>query len=121
MDYRRASEPSLFALRILPKTRLSYRIPSSFPAGKSLLQTHLAPLPNSKGTVTFTLSVGGKEFFRKRLAPGSIPEKLSIPLPKGEELTVGVDFEERIVFPCGVDMHDAHFALANIVKEESPK
>ena len=121
MDYRRASEPSLFAIRILPKTRLSYRIPSSFPAGKSLLQTHLAPLPNSKGTVTFTLSVSGKEFFRKRLAPGSIPEKLSILLPKGDELTVGVDFEERIVYPCGVEMHDAHLAVADTVREGNPK
>ncbi len=121
MDYRRADEPSLFALRVLPKTRLSYRIPTGFPAGKTLLQTHLAPLPNSRGTVTFTLSVGGKEFYRKRFAPDSIPEKLSIPLPKGDELTVGVDFEERIVYPCGVDMHDAHLAVADIVKEGSPK
>jgi len=121
MDYRRASEPSLFALRVLPKTRLSYRIPTGFPAGKTLLQTHLAPLPNSRGTVTFTLSVGGKEFYRKRFAPDSIPEKLSIPLPKGDELTVLVDFEERIVYPCGVDMHDAHLAVANTVKEGNPK
>jgi hypothetical protein len=121
MDYRRADEPSLFALRVLPKTRLSYRIPTGFPAGKTLLQTHLAPLPNSRGTVTFTLSVGGKEFYRKRFAPDSIPEKLSIPLPKGDELTVGVDFEERIVYPCGVDMHDAHLAVADIVKEGNPK
>lgn len=120
MDYRRTSEPSLFALRVLPRTKLSYRIPT-FPSGKSFLQTQLAPLPNSRGTVIFTLSIGGKEFYRKKLSPDSIPEKLSIPLPKGEELTVGVDFEERIVFPCGVDMHDAHFALANIVKEDSPK
>jgi hypothetical protein len=121
MDYRRADEPSLFALRVLPKTRLSYRIPTGFPAGKTLLQTHLAPLPNSRGTVTFTLSVGGKEFYRKRFAPDSIPEKLSIPLPKGDELTVGVDFDERIVYPCGVDMHDAHLAVADIVKEGNPK
>ena len=120
MDYRRASEPSLFALRVLPRTKLSYRIPT-FHSGKSFLQTQLAPLPNSRGTVIFTLSIGGKEFYRKKLSPDSIPEKLSIPVPKGEELTVGVDFEERIVFPCGVDMHDAHFALANIVKEDSPK
>jgi hypothetical protein len=121
MDYRRASEPSLFALRVLPKTRLSYRIPTGFPVGKTLLQTQLAPLPNSRGTVTFTLSVGGKEFYRKRFAPDSIPEKLSIPLPKGDELTVVVDFEERIVYPCGVDMHDAHLAVANTVKEGNPK
>ena len=120
IDYRRTSEPSLFALRVLPRTKLSYRIPT-FPSGKSVLQTQLAPLPNSRGTVIFTLSIGGKEFYRKKLSPDSIPEKLSIPLPKGEELTVGVDFEERIVFPCGVDMHDAHFALAEIVKEEVPK
>jgi len=32
-----------------------------------------------------------------------------------------VDFEERIAYPCGVDMHDAHFALADIVKEDSLK
>ena len=121
MDYRRASEPSLFAIRVLPRTKLSYRIPSDFPSGKSLLQTQLAPLPNSRGTVTFTLSIGGKEFYRKKLSPDSTPEKLSIPLPKGEELTVGVDFEERIEYPCGVDMHDAHFALADIVKEDSLK
>jgi hypothetical protein len=121
MDYRRASEPSLFALRVLPKTSLSYRIPTGFPAGKSFLQTHLAPLPNSRGAVTFTLSVGGKEFYRKKLDPDSIPEKLSIPLPKGDELTVDVDFEERIVYPCGVDMHDAHLAVANTVKEGNPK
>lgn len=121
MDYRRASEPSLFALRVLPKTRLSYRIPTGFPAGKTLLHTHLAPLPNSRGTVTLTLSVGDKEFYRKRFAPDSIPEKLSIPLPKGDELTVVVDFEERIDYPCGVDMHDAHLAVANTVKEGNPK
>ena len=121
MDYRRASEPSLFAIRVLPRTKLSYRIPAGFPADKTLLQTHLAPLPNSRGAVTFTLSIGGKEFFRKKLVPGSIPEKLSIPLPKGDELTVGVDFEERIVYPCGVDMHDAHFAVADAVKEGNPK
>ena len=121
IDYRRASEPSLFAIRVLPRTKLSYRIPTGFPADKTLLQTHLAPLPNSRGAVTFTLSIGGKEFFRKKLAPGSISEKLSIPLPKGDELTVGVDFEERIVYPCGVDMHDAHFAVADAVKEGNPK
>lgn len=121
MDYRRASEPSLFALRVLPKTSLNYRIPTGFPAGKTLLQTHLAPLPNSRGTVTFTLSVAGKEFYRKIVTPDSIPEKLSIPLPEGEELTVLVDFEERIVYPCGVDMHDAHLAVANAAKEGNPK
>jgi len=121
MDYRRASEPSLFALRVLPKTKLSYRIPSDFPSGKSFLQTQLAPLPNSRGTAIFTLSVGGKEFYRKKVNPDSIPEKLSIPLPEGDELTVGVDFEERIVYPCGVDMHDAHLAVADTVKEGNPK
>ena len=121
MDYRRADEPSLFALRVLPKTRLSYRIPTGLPPGKTLLQTHLASLPNSRGSVTFTLSVGDKEFYRKKLAPDSIPEKLSIPLPEGDELTVGVDFGERIVYPCGVDMHDAHFAVASMTKEDKPK
>jgi len=34
---------------------------------------------------------------------------------------VVVDFEERIVYPCGVDMHDAHLAVADTVKEGNPK
>lgn len=121
MDNRRGDETSLFALRLIPRTRLSYPIPPAFSSGRALLQAHLAPLPDSREAATFTVSVEGKEFFRRSLAPGSSPEKLSLPLPKGKEFTLGVEFQDRISYPCGVEMQDAHLALAESTKGDEPR
>lgn len=76
----------------------------------------LTPLANSRGTAELTFSMDGKKLLNTRLGPASKAQKISLLLPKGDELTVEVEFGERIIYPCGIEMHDAHLAIANEAK-----
>lgn len=117
LDFRRANKPSLSAVRVVPRTVLRYKLPSGAGNNSHILRTVLAPIPGSRGDATITLSVDGREFYRNELAAEDSPEKLSLPLPKGNELLVGVEFGERLAYPCGIELHDAHLAAATAAKE----
>ena len=53
------------------------------------------------------LAEDGKIWSHKMPA-GSEAMPLSLPLPKGEDLTIKVEFDGPLTFPCGVDLRDAY-------------
>jgi hypothetical protein len=69
------------------------------------------------GDVTVTLSLGNIEFYKKELLAKDVTENISIPLPLGNDLVVRVEFGERLAYPCGIDMHDAHIAWISPAQE----
>ena len=71
-------------------------------------------IPGSLGDAMLSFSVEGKEFFRKALSSQDDAVELNLPLPAGNELAVKVDFGERLAYPCGVELHDAHLVGHNL-------
>ena len=61
-----------------------------------------------------SFSVGGTEFFSKALYRRDDSIDLNLPLPAGKELTIKVDFGERMAYPCGIELHDAHLVGHNL-------
>ncbi len=116
IDFRSQKKTSLSAIRLMPVTKRNYRIPSRLVSAGGMLQMLLTPLANSRGTAELTFSMDGKKLLNTRLGPASKAQKISLLLPKGDELTVEVEFGERIIYPCGIEMHDAHLAIANEAK-----
>ena len=55
----------------------------------------------------------GKEFFSKALSTQNDAVELNLPLPAGNELALKVDFGERLAYPCGIELHDAHLVGHN--------
>lgn len=112
VDFRGTDKTSLSAVRVVPQTIVRYKLPEKAKSEGYLLQTVISPIPGSLGDATITLSVGSREFYRKELSAEDASEKLLLPIPKGNELLLGVEFGKRLAYPCGIDLHDAHIAAA---------
>jgi hypothetical protein len=117
LDFRKAGQPSLSAVRIIPETVLRYKLPTKGQSDRRVLRTAMSPVPGSLGDVTVTLSLGNIEFYKKELLAEDVTENISIPLPSGNDLVVRVEFGERLAYPCGIDMHDAHIAWISPAQE----
>ncbi|MFP6899514.1 MAG: hypothetical protein VCA36_01140, partial [Opitutales bacterium] len=110
LDFRQVSSSSLSVVRIVPQTVIRYRLPSAGQNNNRVFRAALSPIPGSLGDATVILSVGSREFYRKELSAEDASQYLSLPIPAGQELVVGVEFGERLTYPCGIDLHDAHLA-----------
>ena len=108
LDLREDSSPFLSALRVTPNTVMRYRVSPSAPGSERRLRAVLAPVPGCRGDATFSLTAGGKEVFRSEVNPDSSARDLALFLPAGEDLVLKVAFGERLAYPCGVELRDAH-------------
>jgi hypothetical protein len=117
LDFRKDGRPSLSAVRVIPETVLRYKLPTKGQSASRVLRTALSPVPGSLGDATVTLSLGNIEFYKKELLAKDVTENISIPLPLGNDLVVRVEFGERLAYPCGIDMHDAHIAWISPAQE----
>ena len=114
LDLRRTPTSSLSVVRVTPQTVVRYKLGSSANKSDRRLRAKLAMIPGSLGDAMLSFSVEGKEFFRKALSSQDDAVELNLPLPAGNELAVKVDFGERLAYPCGVELHDAHLVGHNL-------
>jgi hypothetical protein len=117
LDFRKADRTSLSAVRVIPQTMLRYKLPTKGQSSSRILRTSLCPVPGSLGDATISLSLGKKEFYKKEFLAEDETENISIPLPSGNDLVVRVEFGERLAYPCGVDMHDAHLVWTSLPQQ----
>jgi len=114
LDLRRTPASSLSMVRVTPQTVLRYNLESSASKSDRRLRAKLAMTPGSLGDAMLSFSVGGTEFFSKALCQRDDSIDLNLPLPAGKELAVKVDFGERLAYPCGIELHDAHLVGHNL-------
>ena len=117
LDLRRTPTSSLSVVRVTPQTVIRYNLESSAKKSDRRLRAQLALVPGSLGDATLSFSVEGKEFFSKALSRQDDSIDLNLPLPAGKELAVKVDFGERLAYPCGIELHDAHLVGHNSQRE----
>ena len=117
LDLRRTPASSLSIVRVTPQTVLRYNLESSASKSDRRLRAKLAMIPGSTGDALLSFSVGGTEFFSKALSKRDDSIDLNLPLPAGKELAVKVDFGERLAYPCGIELHDAHLVGHNLPRE----
>ena len=113
LDFRRTATSSLSVVRVIPKTVLRYKLKPTQSNRDRVLRAKLAMIPGCLGDTILTLSVGGKECFKKALFAQDDFLDLNLKLPAGNDLVVQVDFGERFAYPCGVDLHDAHLVSSD--------
>jgi hypothetical protein len=58
--------------------------------------------------VIVRVSAGEKRLWEKRVDAGSDAIDVAIEFSDSRELTIEIDFVDRVAFPCGVDWWDAH-------------
>ena len=102
---RSSDQRHLRATRILPHTVVSYDLPFR---GDGKLRGELAPVSGCRADMKVELLVDGNSIWKKHVAANSDPMPLDISLPKGSQITINVNFDKRLAFPCGVDWRDAH-------------
>ena len=108
LDLRQSPASSLSMVRVTPQTVVRYNLESSANKPNRRLRAKLAMIPGSLGDATLSFAMEGKEFFSKALSTQDDSVELNLPLPAGNELALKVDFGERLAYPCGVELHDAH-------------
>ena len=102
----------LSALRVLPQTTLRYQLPDRQNGNPRILQAVMKPVPGSRGNTKVSFAVSGKTFYRREVLPEDASETLALSIPDGKELMVQVDYGDRLAYPCGIDLHDAHLSEA---------
>jgi hypothetical protein len=97
-------------VRIEPKITLRYTLPKH--EGRKLVwRTSLAPVDGARGDTQIKVSVGGKAVLEKSLAASDRPSAVNLDLPRGDDLTIEVDFGTLLRFPCGVLLLAPRFVL----------
>lgn len=97
---------SLRTVRLQAGAEVRYARPAAF-RGPAVLRALVAPDPASREPVRLSVRVGNRIAGARELAPGQPAAELSAPLPAGEEVTLGVAFGDRALFPASVLIGDA--------------
>jgi len=112
LDMKGKKKHFLSALRVLPQTTLRYQLPDRQNGNPRILQAVMKPVPGSRGNTKVSFAISGKTFYRREVLPEDASETLALSIPDGKELMVQVDYGDRLAYPCGIDLHDAHLSEA---------
>lgn len=106
----------LRSLRIMPHSVVRLALPSPHSPGRFQGQLHL--VPGNQANLKVTILDGNSPVWSQQLKAGSKPIPLSLNLSNAEELTLKVEFDGPLAFPCGIDLRDAHVLRTNPLKAE---
>nr|NIP92291.1 hypothetical protein [Akkermansiaceae bacterium] len=113
-DHRRA-------VRIMPNTVVRFALKTG-PQRSGLFRSELAAVPGCRADLKVSVLAGEATLWQQRVAAGSAPIPLSLELPDAGELTIEVEFDGPLAFPCGIDLRDPHVLnLAHIQSQPQTK
>lgn len=98
---------SITSLKINPQSRITYSVPELSP-GQILFRSTIVPGQGNRGSVVTSLGSLNKNT-TTNIDPDSKEQLVQIMMEPGSELELKVNFQGRLIFPCAIELRDAHF------------
>ena len=105
------------ALMVNPKSRITYTVPA-LGNGKIIFRSTLAPCIGNRGSVTTSLKNFDQNIVTT-INPNSSEQLIQINIESGTDLEFEVNFQDRLIFPCAVELRNAHFVSTAKNKENT--
>ncbi len=109
----------LRAIRMMPRTVVRYQIPAQH---AKALRGQLVPVPGCRANLSVRVLAGDAEVWQQKVtADGTIiPVAIDLSKANTDALTLEVDFDGPLAFPCGVDWRDTHVIASNTSNPANP-
>ncbi len=111
------SELALNALKINPTSKITYEVPK-LGDGKIIFRSTIFPSEGNRGSATTSL-VSVEKNIVTNIDPKSKGQLIQINIEPGSVLELEVNFQGRLIFPCAVELRDAHFVSLSTNKENT--
>ena len=111
------SGDALSSLKVNPKSKITYVAPQ-IGDGKIIFRSTIVPSEGNRGSVMTSLGSAEKNIIT-HVEPGSDEQLIQINIKSGSILELEVNFQGRLIFPCAVELRDAHFVSSSAKKENS--
>lgn len=98
---------SITSLKINPQSQIIYSVPELSP-GQIIFRSTIAPGQGNRGSVVTSLGSLNKNT-TTNVDPDSKEQLVQIMIDPGSELELKVNFQGRLIFPCAIELRDAHF------------
>ncbi|MED5471068.1 MAG: hypothetical protein VX577_04940 [Verrucomicrobiota bacterium] len=98
---------SITSLKINPQSQIIYSVPELSP-GQIIFRSTIAPGQGNRGSVVTSLGSLNKNT-TTNIDPDSKEQLVQIMIDPGSELELKVNFQGRLIFPCAIELRDAHF------------
>ena len=106
---------SITSLKVNPESRITYSVPELSP-GKIIFRSTIAPGQGNRGSVITSLGTLDKNT-TTNIDPDSKEQLIQIMIEPGSELELKVNFQGRLIFPCAIELRDAHFVSLSANQE----
>lgn len=111
------SGDALSSLKVNPKSKITYVVPQ-IGDGKIIFRSTIVPSEGNRGSVMTSLGSSEKNIIT-HVEPSSDEQLIQINIKSGSILELEVNFQGRLIFPCAVELRDAHFVSSSAKKENS--
>ncbi len=111
------SGEALSSLKVNPKSKITYVAPQ-IGDGKIIFRSTIVPSEGNRGSVMTSLGSSEKNIIT-HVEPSSDEQLIQINIKSGSILELEVNFQGRLIFPCAVELRDAHFVSSSAKKENS--
>jgi hypothetical protein len=106
---------SITSLKVNPESRITYSVPELSP-GKIIFRSTIVPGQGNRGSVITSLGTLDKTT-TTNINPDSKEQLVQIIIEPGSELELKVNFQGRLIFPCAIELRDAHFVSLSANQE----
>jgi hypothetical protein len=106
---------SITSLKVNPESRITYSVPELSP-GKIIFRSTIVPGQGNRGSVITSLGTLDKNT-TTNVNPDSKEQLVQIMIDPGSELELKVNFQGRLIFPCAIELRDAHFVSLSANQE----
>ena len=106
---------SITSLKVNPESRITYSVPELSP-GKIIFRSTIVPGQGNRGSVITSLGTLNKNTITN-INPDSKEQFVQIMIEPGSELELKVNFQGRLIFPCAIELRDAHFVSLSANQE----
>ena len=108
---------ALSALKVNPKSKITYSVPQ-LGNGNIIFRSTLAPSKGNRGSVKTSLG-NSIDNIITTIKPNSSEQLIEINLKSGTDLEFEVNFQDRLIFPCAVELRNAHFVSTSTDKDNT--